>query len=503
MTDRSTRLKLGAFVALGLLGLAGLVVLFSGTPRFLSQSATYTVTFPEAPGLGIGTPVRKSGVRVGEVTSVDLDDESGEVKIGVELTSRYRPRGGDEATINRGLLSGDTTLDFVPRANAAGQPTARGDALPAGTTIAGVPPINPGTLLRGASDALPNAQESVTRVVASFQRVEQAVPRLERAADEIAGLARGGREFVPELRETNTKVQELIGTNVLQPGAEAEPVTVRTALKQIVELLRTIQPAADDLRALLRDSGPELKLTLQSIRRTSDSVNGVLTPENQRAVAATLKNVQTGSDDLVRTIRLAGLLVDQADKTVRELNARIAQTEATVAGVNRVVANAERATKPVADAVPGVVGDVQSATKNAARAAEQVNTAVAEVRRLVGSFTNQSAGSGGTVQRLLADPGLYNNLNQTVVNVNQVIIRLDKVTRDLEVFADKVARRPESLGVSGIVRPNTGLKDPPTQPLAPTTATPTTQPYAPLAPTGRLPAAPGAAYKPAGDLPPR
>ena len=523
MTDRSTQLKLGAFVALGLLALGGLVILFGGNPRYFSDRVQYTVTFPEAPGIGVGTPVRKSGVRVGEVRSVKLDDDSGEVYVGVDLTSQYRPRDSDEATIGRGLLSGDTTLDFVPRVSRPGKPVPRGDTIPPGTTIAGVPPITPGNIIKEATDAIPNARENVDRVVASIQRFEQAVPRLEKAADEVAGLARGGREFVPELRATNTKVQELIGTNIDVPaGPDQQPVTVRAALQEIVDLLKTIRPAADDLRVLVRDNGPELKQTLQSIRRTSDSVNEVLTPENKRAVAATLKNAQTGSDDLVRTIRLAGILADQAEKTVREINARVAQAEATIAGVNRVVANAERATKPIADAAPGVVTDVQSAAKNVAQAGEQVNAAIAEIRKLVSGFTGQATGGSGTVQKLISDPGLYNNLNQTVVNVNQVIIRLDKVTRDLEVFADKVARRPESLGVSGIVRPNTGLKEPPTQPLPPTTAT---QP--PIAPTVLLPLAPGMeppglrpiapvplgpatripepvrVRKPEGDLPPR
>lgn len=477
MDDRRTRLRLGAFVAVSMAGLAALVILFGGTPRFFSNRARYTLLFPEAPGVGVGTPVRKSGVRIGEVTGLDLDDATGEVKISVDLDRKFPPRTTDEAVIGRGLLSGDTTLDFIPRADAAGNRITPGETVSPGTVIPGVPPPD---LLRSAGRALPNAQEDIARVVASIQRFEQAVPKVEKAVDEIAGLARGGREFVPELRTTNLKVQELIGTNVNQPADN--PVTVRAALQQVIELLQAIRPAADDLRTLLKDNGPELTKTLQSVRRTSDSANDLLNPENRKAAGETLKNAQAASADLVRTIRLSALLVDQAEKTLKELNARVAQSEAVIAAAGRAVTNVEKATQPVAANAAQIVQGIDQAVKNASAAAEQANKAVTDLRGLTAGLTGGQG--GGSVQKLLTDPTLFNNLNETVVNVNRITVRLDKVARDLEVFADKVARRPETLGVSGVVRPNTGLKEPPLN------AAPQGPPL-PLAPTSALPVAPG------------
>ena len=517
MPDRATRLRLGAFVALGLLTLSLLVVLFGGAPTVFANRTKYTILFPEAPGVGVGTPVRKSGVRVGEVTRLDLDEESGQVKVSIELDKKFRPRESEDATISRGLLSGDTTLDFVPKTGANGGRAPAGEPLPPGSSIPGVTPISPGSVLKTASDALPDARDSVARVVTSIQRFEAAVPKVEKAVDEIAGLARGGREFVPELRTTNLKVQELIGSNAA-PGDDA--VTVRQALKEIVDLLQAIRPAADDLRALLKDSGPELKATLQSVRRTSDSANDLLNPDNRKAAAATLKNTQTASEDLVRTIRLAALLVDQSDKAVQQLTARLTQLEPAVAGANRTVANAERATKTVADAAPGVVQNVDQAAKDVASAASQANKAVGELR---GVITSATTGGGGSVQKALSDPSLFNNLNDTVVNVGRVVARLDKVVRDLEVFADKVARRPESLGLTGVVRPNSGLKGPPGDPLPPGAPSPLPPVQSPapagtqqpgLAPIAPIPLGPATRVPepvtvrrppeaPAGDLPPR
>ena len=74
--------------------------------------------------------------------------------------------------------------------------------------------------------------------------------------------------------------------------------------------------------------------------------------------------------------------------------------------------------------------------------------------------------SNGTLQRLVVDPSLYNHLDETVCTLERVLPRLDRILRDLEVFADKIARHPESIGLGGAVRPSAGLKEAPTNPSA-------------------------------------
>jgi phospholipid/cholesterol/gamma-HCH transport system substrate-binding protein len=70
----------------------------------------------------------------------------------------------------------------------------------------------------------------------------------------------------------------------------------------------------------------------------------------------------------------------------------------------------------------------------------------------------------GTVQKLLGDPGLYNNLNDSALMVTRILPRLDRVLRDIEIFADKLARHPELIGIGGAIRPSTGIKESPWSP---------------------------------------
>src|SRR5262245_65044307 len=115
MADRALRLRLGVFLGGSLIALAGLVVLFGGTPQLFSTDAKYAILFPEAPGIGPGTPIRKSGVRIGQVTALELDPVSGLVRVRIAVDRKYAPRQSEEAHISRGLLSGDTAIDFLPK----------------------------------------------------------------------------------------------------------------------------------------------------------------------------------------------------------------------------------------------------------------------------------------------------------------------------------------------------------------------------------------------------
>jgi ABC-type transporter Mla subunit MlaD len=480
---RTLRLRLGAFVAVSLLLLAGLVVLFGRAPRLFSTRSDYVVTFPEAPGVGQGTPVRKSGVRIGEVAGFELDEQTGRVLVRVQVDRRYPPRTSDDVTIARGILNGDTSIDFVPHTRPGStEPVALGERLPPGSVIEGVPPLNARTLLGQAQSVLPTAQESLSRILGTAERLQQAVPRIEAAADEIGALAKSAREFVPELRKTNAQVQTLLGVESPPPAAprrpghlsaqvpppplpdrppvvalpQAPPGTVRAALEEITALLQSIRPAADDIRAVIRRNGPEIDRAVASIREAADRANDALNADNRKNLAATLKNLQVASDDVVRTIRLVGLLADQADKTLKEFTPRLAQ-------IGRAADNVEKATRPFAEGSAPLVQSARELLTNLTAASEKLNQALGEVQQTLRLANRQD----GTLQRVLTDPSLYANLNASAAGAAQVLARAEAIARDLQVFADKIARRPELLGVGGAVRGNTGLKESPLAPLPP------------------------------------
>ena len=63
--------------------------------------------------------------------------------------------------------------------------------------------------------------------------------------------------------------------------------------------------------------------------------------------------------------------------------------------------------------------------------------------------------------RILTDPSLYNHVDEAACAIDRIMPRLDRAMADFEVFADKLHRHPESIGIGGAIRPSSGLKEAP------------------------------------------
>lgn len=474
MSERRLKLRLGVFVA-GTLGvLAGLVILFGGAPHIFAQKAKYTVLFPEAPGVGVGTPIRKSGVRIGEVTALDLDPNTGQVRVAIAVDPKFVPRQNEDANITRGLLSGDTAIDFLPRIGEDGLPMNRGDPVPPGTEITGLPPVTARSLLTPASSVIASAQASLDRLAQSFAQLEKAGPKIEKAADEIAMLSRDMRLFIPELRKTNERVQRLIGGDpaprrvdnngnmvAVFPPAAADPAddlpddnNLRSVIRDIRALIRTAQPAVEDIRGTIRKIEPDLVATIQATRQTfdravvaADAINDLLSPDNRKQFAALLRNLNDIGANILRFSGALQTLAEEAKTTVQNFDRRTALTADILADMRAI-------TQPLAQRAEPLARDIAESVAN-------LNRALTEIRELLRVFGREN----GTVQKLLTDQGLYQSLDAAAVSLARVLARGEKIARDLEVFADKVARRPELIGVGGAVRGSSGLKDSPYAPL--------------------------------------
>ncbi|MBP3954666.1 MCE family protein [Gemmata sp. G18] len=465
MAERALRLRLGLFMGASLIALAGLVVLFGGTPRLFSTDAKYSVLFPEAPGIGPGTPIRKSGVRIGQVTALDLDPVSGQVRVRIAVERKYLPRTSEEAHITRGLLSGDTAIDFLPKLGPDNQPVPRGDEWPPESDILGAPPITPRSFVGPATNALATAQQSLDKITRAFEKMEKIgdlSPKMELAVDEATGLFKDVRAFIPELKKTNAKLQNLLGADgpappragapaagadlpvgfvvAAQPAGPEEP-NIKALIRDAQEALRTIKPAVDDFRATMKRLEPEVAAAVKGARQAFDGVNDVLSPENRKQFAEVLKNLNSVAVTVVKFAGSLGAILDTAEKTIKNIDGRVTE-------VGQIVADVRAVTRPLA-------ARSESLVKNVTDAADQLSKMIAEIRGIVTAFGKEN----GTIQKLITEPGVYQNLDAAAGSLARILARSEKVTRDLEVFADKVARRPELIGIGGALRPSAGLKD--------------------------------------------
>ena len=112
MDERVMKFRIGVMVLGAVLAAVILVLTFGGLSSPFQRTYTIYVKLPSASGLSAGAPVRKSGIRMGEVSKIELaaDDQ---VLVTLRINANYR-LDQDETCFLRHSLMGDASLDFEP-----------------------------------------------------------------------------------------------------------------------------------------------------------------------------------------------------------------------------------------------------------------------------------------------------------------------------------------------------------------------------------------------------
>ncbi|MBL8797698.1 MAG: MCE family protein, partial [Planctomycetia bacterium] len=293
MSEQAIRTRIGLFVVFALLLLGALIVMFSSMPAFFSRGNRYTLILDNAAGVGVGTPVRRSGVKIGEVRGIELDDETGKVRAEIEVPTKYTLRKHEVPLLSRtGGLLGDLAIDFVPQ-------TANGKELDR-------TPVEPGSEMKAVPEIDISASlAQLNRAADSFNKMS---PTVEEAVRELGALAKLSKSAVPEI--------EIAARNWASVGE-------RTNI-------------------LLRTNEEKLVKTLDNINETFARASQVLNDENQRNLSATLKNVRGASENL-------NDLTKSTDEVMKEGRQTLKQVNGSLVKVDQVMTNLERVTKPLAD----------------------------------------------------------------------------------------------------------------------------------------------------------
>jgi phospholipid/cholesterol/gamma-HCH transport system substrate-binding protein len=261
------------------------------------------------------------------------------------------------------------------------------------------------------------AQDTFAAMRVTLDSYQKMTPLMEETLRQYRDLARAAQQTIPELRRTNDEIQ----VTARNWGRVGERVDV-----------------------LLQTNQDKLVRTLDNLNDTIVRVGNVFNDENQKNLATTLRNVSAGSQNLESLARNADEFVKESRQTVRRINDSVGQAD-------QVLTNLQQATKPLAERSDAVMRNLDEATA-------RLNNTLAEAQALLRSLSRGE----GTFSRIFTDPSLYNNLNEAACLLTRTMPRIDRILRDVEVFADKIARHPESLGIGGAVNPSSGLKEAPT-----------------------------------------
>ncbi len=214
MDERRMQFLVGVVFLATVLFILILLTLFGGLPSLIGYY-DIQILLSDASGVSKDTPVRKSGLVIGRVDSVRLIDKDSKALVTAKIQGDKVIYQNEDCWVARNLLSGDTSLSFVPNPNkpGAGKPINRDTPLegrisedPTGVKTvledALRSPINTvnttGKALREASEELGKAAH---KVGALFDEKTQADLKtvLEGAADALKVL--GKKENQAKLAE--------------------------------------------------------------------------------------------------------------------------------------------------------------------------------------------------------------------------------------------------------------------------------------------------------------
>ncbi|MEI6325706.1 MAG: MlaD family protein, partial [Gemmataceae bacterium] len=314
MSMKTMRLQLGLVVMGGAVLLGCMIILFGTMPRFWEKSDTYYAQFEDAPGVSSGTPVRRSGVRVGQVADIVLDEDTGMVLVHFSLANPFKLRKHEIPTLNTGLLANDATIDLVPDAEGKDK-----SILEAGSVVLGKRAATVNSLLQNASAVVPTTQEALDEMRKSLQKLEKLSPLLQESLKEVRDLAKDVRLAIPEIKEgalATFKQYETLGkqANELLPKVnvnfEKAVADIRETAKSATSTFKEIDKIGADISAAARQIGgtaervdrfvqqnaDKMSKTIDSTIETVNRIGNLLNDDNQKQFGAILKNTKKASD---------------------------------------------------------------------------------------------------------------------------------------------------------------------------------------------------------------
>lgn len=298
MNERRMQFAIGLVTLMAFFALAAIIVWFGEFQFALTPRKTFYVLLQNAPGAEPKMPVRRAGIRVGEVTNVEYDDVHSVVALTIQLEGKNDLRVGDEPTLKRGLL-GDSYLDIETRFDQRGK--ANRQPYPLETTLEGRSPIDTSATFQQATEIIPSATQTLAQLQAAsenWSKVGETTNRMLQANDkQITAILQETRESMERLSNTLESFNKILdpatqenirataqnlrkNTDNLQPTVDQ----ARKTMEQISTTVARLDEIGANLQQVTKPLAERTPKTMDNIDKASENLNLLL--EDFRAVTA-------------------------------------------------------------------------------------------------------------------------------------------------------------------------------------------------------------------------
>ena len=414
MNERQMQFRVGVVVFATMI-IGGLLATLSGplTTSWLPwgrRSYTVGIKVDKAPGVDQNTPVRKNGILIGRVKSIE--EQADGMLLMAEINSN-RPLYAEYEPHIRTTVIGDATIDFEfdfkhKRLAANAQPVAGGYEF------------------HGAADESPF--DAIAKFGSLQQDFAEAAHSLNLAGNEVSQLA--------------AKLNQTLGDG--QNGGKLTHLVETTdrAMKQFETTLTAFNEILGDAPGGVTPVNVSRPMTNGQQPFNQPPVNQP--PVNQQSPAGTPPE---SGQDMRRKLR-EGL--NELPDAVRDMRSTMNEFRVVLQSAEKNFKNLEGFTEPLGQKGTDITTSLLRAVNGLDQMARDFN-----------SVTQVLGNRNGTIGQLLNDDTAYKNFNNLMINANTVLcdirelaFRLKPVINDAHIFMDKIATEPGRI-ITGGLKPST------------------------------------------------
>lgn len=316
---RSREIAVGAMFALGLIILALSIMALGDGSNLFREKVRYFVVFPSVEGMGIGSPVKMSGVQIGAVSGLKLSKDpsrSGiQVEFGVDADYRQRIREDSTAALAiLQLLSGEKFVELFP--GSVDKPE-----LPEGSEIALRQDPEMLDAINAASQNINVISVSLRNILASLEAGDGILGQMisdPKFGKEGLEALRGALENIEALTDDLRSGKGFLGRMIEDRDFAAKVDSLGDVIEGLAAIVARIDLDSGALGEILREDGTGK----QAVRDLADAAaslkNVAATLESDRGLIGKLLNDEIYSEQLATDLQtVLGNFAEISDKLNR------------------------------------------------------------------------------------------------------------------------------------------------------------------------------------------
>lgn len=232
------------------------------------------------------------------------------------------------------------------------------------------------------------------------------------------------------------------------------------------ELAPDLMQVMQDMQGLADDLGEKVSEALDTIATTAEQWNEVgvrlarVLDDNDDRVSQVLDRATESFTVFEQAMRDASAVLGDPETqaniraTFEQLPKIAEATRETLDAMRQTLAKADENLENLKDVTGPLAQRTDSLLANLDEGVVKINVLMAELT----DFTRQLQNKQGSFHQFVNNPNLYNNLDHAARSLNLVLSTMQPASRDLRIFADKLARHPELIGIRGYLKGSSGLK---------------------------------------------